>query len=237
IGIVLAFWSVFSVVSAFYSAVHLRVDVAVFIHYRKVDASLLGSAIKAACPAFASAISVRTVLSLDKFLLEKIGGIELVGIYTFFLSVINSVLAVLDAGYISKVYRSVTQMGVAGDLRGVLGVCVHTFVCGALLSSGSFTICMLFFSYQGMESHLEHVGAFIILSLFVVVIGIGNVLRLYELSADKQKVVLSAGIYSLISAIIVYFLLRTVDPMVRVSSVIFVSQLIFLVILLSGVFK
>lgn len=94
---VIYFWSVGSLISSLFSIFLLRSSIGRII-FPKVDLSWIHTAFFSSSLFLISTLIFRSILGLDKFLIERFLGLETVGIYTVFAAVSLGVLGLVESG-------------------------------------------------------------------------------------------------------------------------------------------
>lgn len=72
----------------------------------KIDRSWIWKGIKVAVPFLIATLALRSVFTIDRYWVQLIGGLELVGAYVLFVGVANTLITFLDAGVFSFAYPS-----------------------------------------------------------------------------------------------------------------------------------
>ncbi|MEQ8925373.1 MAG: hypothetical protein RLO81_06135 [Fulvivirga sp.] len=91
----------------------------------------------------ASSASMRSAFFLDKLIISYFLGRELLGIYTMFQTVFNSILSFIEAGILSKYFNHSSKTYFQNGLDGLIKCSSHYKK--IILSSASFLIICLFF--------------------------------------------------------------------------------------------
>ncbi|NRH26807.1 hypothetical protein [Pseudomonas sp. MS19] len=113
---------------------------------QKVDWYWISQGLKVALPLLVSTLALRGLFTIDRYWLEALGGLDVLGAYVLFMGFSNSLMAFLDAGVFAFIYPKLIssfQKKNASDYRkGVKKLAVQTialsvlFVVAALLLIG-----------------------------------------------------------------------------------------------------
>ncbi|WP_168379949.1 lipopolysaccharide biosynthesis protein [Acinetobacter indicus] len=101
---VLVLWLIFSIVALALSIYSLKYIFSIKEKINKVKPKWLSSGLKVCIPLLVSTLMMRTITTIDRFWMEKIDGLELVGVYSFYFGVAGSLIAFLDSGVFSFYY-------------------------------------------------------------------------------------------------------------------------------------
>lgn len=82
---------------------------------RRADFSWVISGVKIALPFLLATIALRSILTLDRYLIEVTSGLELLGVYVFFMGISMSLLSFLESAVFSFYYPTMIQSHAAGD--------------------------------------------------------------------------------------------------------------------------
>jgi len=70
----------------------------------QIDLAWLINGLKIALPFFVASIAVRGIATFDRFFVERVGGLEILGVYVLFIGVTTAVISFLDAGVVDFSY-------------------------------------------------------------------------------------------------------------------------------------
>lgn len=142
---VLFAWSVgggLAVLLAMYRLHQLRIEG----WCRRVDWRWIGRGLKVALPLLVATLALRALFTLDRYWVEALGGLEVLGAYVLFIGFSNALLAFLDAGVFAFLYpgliRSFQSRDAYAYRKGLKKLAVQTcalslgFVVTALLLIG-----------------------------------------------------------------------------------------------------
>lgn len=105
IDFVLGAWALaglLSVVAGFYTLVQLHI----VGWQKKTDWNWISKGLKVSIPFLLGTLAIRGVFTIDRFWLESLGGLEVVGAYVLFIGICGSLMSFLDAGLFTFAYPS-----------------------------------------------------------------------------------------------------------------------------------
>lgn len=101
---VLVLWLIFSIIALVLSIHYLKYIFTIKESVKKVKPRWLFSGLKVCIPILISTLMMRTITTIDRFWMEKLDGLELVGVYSFYFGIAGSLIAFLDSGVFSFYY-------------------------------------------------------------------------------------------------------------------------------------
>lgn len=75
----------------------------------RIDWSWIGSGLKVALPLLAATLALRALFTLDRYWLESLAGMEVLGAYVFYTGLATALVSFLDAGVFSFLYPSLIR--------------------------------------------------------------------------------------------------------------------------------
>lgn len=158
---------------------------------KRVDWTWIQTGIKVALPFLVATLAIRGVYTLDRYWLESLSGLEVLGAYVLFIGIANAMLSFLDAGVFAFSYPGLIrafQQGQTAEFRqGLRRLMIQT-----VALSGAFSIVALLFidpllGWLDKPLYIEQKGLFpwILLAIFLSALGMIPHYALYAKNYDK----------------------------------------------------
>lgn len=158
---------------------------------KRIDWAWIQTGIKVALPFLVATLAIRGVYTLDRYWLESLSGLEVLGAYVLFIGIANAMLSFLDAGVFAFSYPGLIrafQQGQTAEFRqGLRRLMIQT-----VALSGAFSIVALLFidpllGWLGKPLYIEQKGLFpwILLAIFLSALGMIPHYALYAKNYDK----------------------------------------------------
>lgn len=151
-------------------------------------------------------LALRGVQTFDRYWLESLGGIEIVGAYVLFFGVAGSLLAFLDAGVFAFTYPTLIKLHQAQDndsartiVRKMLGLTVFLSAGFALVSWFLLPFLLIWIN-NPVYSQANYLYPYLLSAIIINAVGMVPHFALYARGCDKPI------IYSHISALICFLL-------------------------------
>ena len=81
-----------------------------------VDREWIRRGIRLVAPVFLGSLALRGITTVDRYIVDQFWGKDIVGVYTFYAMLANSVLTFVDAGVIALIYPKLVETMQRGDL-------------------------------------------------------------------------------------------------------------------------
>jgi O-antigen/teichoic acid export membrane protein len=189
LDVVFAAWALSSFIAVAFSAWGLR-------HLergsaRPVDWPWIRKGLKVAAVFLVGALFQRGVFTLDRYILEGAGGLDLVGVYTFFMGIAMAAIAFLDAGVFAFLYPRVVSAfnsGVTSEFTAEMRrLLVRTVLATGTLVAGAAVLIHPVLRLLDRPLYTENAGVFWILLGAVGIFALAMVphFGLYAMGRDR----------------------------------------------------
>lgn len=157
----------------------------------KVNYLLLKKYIKTVPTILIGTLATRSMFSLDRVILEKTNGLEVVGAYGLYVGIASAFVAIIDAGVLMRAYPSLVKYGRLNhddynklSKKIQLQVAIATLIGIALYELTVNSVLRI----VSKQSYLEysHIGALLILAYGIYSLSFPLNCRLYSCEADKS---------------------------------------------------
>ncbi|WPA92125.1 hypothetical protein QS795_017035 [Providencia zhijiangensis] len=205
--LILVSWFIFDVIGVVIFLKYLKSKQGLIFSYHHIRFNFLRNCIPHAIPLFSGAILIRITVTLDKLILSYFTSLANVGVYTFFVSISNAFQAIIDAGYVSRIYKSVILSSLNNNMRDflitlarVLFICIISII---PLSISSY----LFFMEFNFNEYKENIALLILILLSATFFSVNNIIKLFLSSMKKTKPIFISSLISFIAFIAPCFFL------------------------------
>lgn len=181
-------------------------------------------------PMLAASLSIRGVFTFDRFAVEKISGLEVLGSYTLFISMTSAIQSFLDTILISFSFPKIAELAYHKKyelyFKEIRIFSVQVILLSLLLCLGCWICGFFMVAWIGKIEYSETFLMFelLIIATFIYCLSIIPHLALYALRADKE-IVRSQIITLIVFCIFVYLAIKTKDiyfiPIGMITSFIF----------------
>lgn len=159
-----------------------------------------------------STLALRAIQTFDRYALEAIGGIEIVGAYVLFMGIAGSLLAFLDAGVFSFSYPKLIKSKHEEDEPEFSKQMRHMFwstltMC-ITFCLASYILLPYFLNWLGKEAYSSSIYIFYWVALAAILNAIGLVPHYALYAMDKDRLIIISHILALIVFIGGVFLLK-----------------------------
>lgn len=184
--------------------------------------------IKVAAQYLIGTLSLRGLFTFDRYLLDIHFGKSAVGVYSFFMSLVNSLQAFADAGIVSKLYPRIVVAYRTGrykeyrhHLKNMTAGIVVFIIC---FSTGLYITIKPVFVFIGRQVYIEQVAILWVLLAAVAIYCLGLVphYALYARGADRP-IVISSIISVLVFMSSIITLITITNEMIGVAIAVLVS--------------
>lgn len=179
----------------------------------KVDWHWIGKGLKVALPLLVATLALRALFTIDRYWLEALGGLEVLGAYVLFVGLSNALLAFLDAGVFAFIYpgliRSFQEQNEFAYKQGLKKLAVQTitlsfvFVVFALFLIGPLLI------WLDKPLYIEQQALFPWVLLATVIYAIGMVPHYALYAQGLDAPIIKSHIAGLLVFIVATWLLST----------------------------
>lgn len=160
----------------------------------QIDFAWLIRGLKVALPFFVASMAVRGIATFDRFFMEKLGGLEVVGAYVLFIGMATAVISFIDAGIVDFSYPKLVAAARAKDRSAFF--LEMSRARGNVLGLGAFLIVLcglgghFFVDALGKDVYIENISIFYWLlgATALNALSIVPQLGLYALGQDRAIV-------------------------------------------------
>ncbi|GAA0841481.1 hypothetical protein GCM10009113_08020 [Marinobacter szutsaonensis] len=160
----------------------------------KVDRDWIMRGIKVAVPLLVATLAIRGVFTVDRYWVQFLGGLELVGAYVLFFGIANTLMAFLDAGVFSFAYPGMIaafkQNNSAQYRRKMREMLLMTLLFSGLFGLVSSLLLPYLLDWLGKDVYLENHFLFYWLLLATILNGLGMIphYAVYAQNRDRSIV-------------------------------------------------
>ncbi|WP_445373507.1 oligosaccharide flippase family protein [Photorhabdus tasmaniensis] len=188
--------------------------------YKNINWAWIRKGVMLALPMLIASVAVRGVFTFDRFFIEKIAGLELLGAYVLFASMASAVQSFLDTIVITFSFPRLTSLALAGRMdefkKEMWVFSLKVVGCTLLLSFSCWLFSSVLLQWLSDEVYLKHINLLgaLLFATIVYCFSLIPHMGLYALRYDKHI------IYSQVVALIIFVLLSLVA--VQMKDVMFV---------------
>ena len=229
------FSSVFSVVIAMYL---LR-----FVGWKNVfcqplELKWIIKGVKLAFPMLLSTLAIKTVFTMDKYSLEYIGGLSLLGVYAVYIGICNAFLSFMDAAVFQFRYPKLVKYKNSNQpelfLLEVKRLVLSVFGYMTFILLALFLVSDLVFSYLNKPEYLKHISIYWLLIWAHVLLVISYIPHYVLFAMKKDKWLLFAHFLALLTFLCLIEILNIESALERIAMALLGSMAVaFIVKLLS----
>lgn len=81
----------------------------------KVDWQWIGKGLRLAIPLLVASLAIRGIFTFDRYWVESIAGLDVLGVYVLFIGITTSIISFLDAGVVVFLYPKILAAAKVGD--------------------------------------------------------------------------------------------------------------------------
>lgn len=183
---------------------------------KRVDWAWIRQGIRVALPFLVATLAIRGVYTLDRYWLEALSGLEVLGAYVLFIGIANAMMSFLDAGVFAFSYPELirfVQRGRPAEFRKELKkLAAQTLVLSSVFSVTALLMIDPLLGWLGKTLYIEHKDLFpwVLLANFLYALGMIPHYALYAQGRDKP--IIHSHIVSLIVFIVAVWLLSLHYP-------------------------
>lgn len=138
----------------------------------------------------------RAIFTLDRYILESAGGLDLVGVYTFFMGIAMAAMAFLDAGVFAFLYPrlvSAFQSGKITEFRtGMRALTIRTVLATIALVAGAAVLVFPVLSLLDRPLYTSNISVFWLLLGAVTLYALGMIPHFGLYAMGRDRVILLA---------------------------------------------
>lgn len=199
----------------------------------KVDWRWIGKGIAVSAAFLFATLALRGTQTFDRYMLESIGGIEVVGAYVLFVGIAGSLLAFLDSGVFSFTYPALIGLSQnknwAVARKKVKQMLWFTIAFSFLFSMASLIVMPYLLKWIGKDAYTSSIDLYywILLATIVNVIGLVPHYALY--AAGKDKAIILSHVLAFFVFCGAVFLLRATSHALAVPQGLVIAFLFILI--------
>lgn len=178
-------------------------------------------------------LALRGMQTFDRYWLEAIGGIEVVGAYVLFIGVAGSLLAFLDAGVFSFTYPTLIKLNEVRNFDLLRKKVRQMLWATAALTAGFSLVSWLGLPYLlhwiGKETYIAAIGFYPWLLLATVLNAIGMVPHFALYASGKDKPIIGSHVAALLTFGVTVLALRDISGPLAVPQGLIASFMLILI--------
>jgi O-antigen/teichoic acid export membrane protein len=155
----------------------------------KIDREWIWRGLKVALPFLVATLAIRGVFTVDRYWIQLLAGLEVVGAYVLFIGVANTLMAFLDAGVFSFAYPGMIAAYQSNDptqyRRRMREMLALTLVFSALFAGVSAALFPYLLDWLGKDVYLQNYSLFYWLLLATILNALGMIPH-YAIYAQKR---------------------------------------------------
>lgn len=199
----------------------------------RVDSTWIVKGVKIALPLLGATLALRGVFTIDRYWLQSLAGLEIVGAYVLFIGVANTLMAFLDAGVFSFAYPSMIRAWTERDvdtfrkkLREMAVLTTLFCAAFALLSSLLFPYLL---DWLGKAVYLDHYYLYYWLLAAVTLNALGMIPHYALYAQSRDRPIVQSHLGALAVFVPTTALVALWSPILAVPAGLCMSQLFILV--------
>lgn len=223
-------WSMACLAAIIFSLIKFKI-IGVSGWVEKIDRAWIWRGVKVAVPFLIATLAIRGVFTIDRYWVQMVGGLELVGAYVLFIGVASTLMAFLDAGVFSfsypKMIVAFNNNNAHEYRRKVREMLIHTLSFSVIFSIASSLILPYLLVWLGKDVYLENEALFYWL-LLATILNALSMIPHYALYAQKrdrsiiQSHLLALPIFLMAVSVVMVWLPNLAVPLGLCASQLFV---------------
>ncbi len=163
-----------------------------------IDWAWLKRGIKASLTLLIATLALRGMQTIDRYWLEAISNMEIVGAYMIFIGIAGTMLSLLDAGSFSYAYPRLLHLVKAKESREISRIVstlfLTTFTLSTLFSITLFFLMPTLLHWIGKDLYLQEIDLFYWILIATIVNALGHVphYALYAFGRDREIAIANA---------------------------------------------
>lgn len=170
---------------------------------QKINWSWVKKGIGVASVFLLGTLALRGIFTLDRYLVEHFAGKEMLGVYTLYFGIANSVISFVDAGVFSFRYPKLISIFKSGDLAAFEAAhrsfARQTLIAVAILGGGAAALAVPVLTWIGKPVYLEHLPVYFTLLAVSMLFVIGHIPHYVLYAIGGDRVILRANLIGIIS--------------------------------------
>lgn len=231
---ILQIWLMFVFISVLFALYCIQRAVPIKFRYLKLEFQWLKKGLKVASVFFIGTLFLRTIFYFDKIIINHYSNLQLVGIYVFYIGIINAVQSVLDVLVISRYYPSlVASVGKLDHLVSAKRrMMMHVLVQGGGLFLLSIPACWIVVRLLGKSGYEQMFYLYPLLCVAWLILNISMVYHYVLFGLKKDNYILLCNIFVFAVFFILFFgLIQLTDHILISVAVSFFSSYTLLLLL------
>lgn len=187
---VLSAWALGGVAGFIYAAVKIS-SMRIGSWGRQVDWSWIKMGVCVALPLLVATLAIRGLFTLDRYWLESLAGLDVLGAYVLYMGLASAMVAFLDAGVFAFIYpaliTSYNQADHCGYKRNLKKLLLQTVILSVAFSIGALALLEPLLVWLNKPLYMEHKELFSwgLLAMFLYAIGMVPHYALYAQQQDR----------------------------------------------------
>lgn len=159
--------------------------------HKQVDWQWIAKGLKIAIPLLVATLALRGVFTLDRYWLEALAGLEVLGAYVLFMGISNAMMSFLDAGVFAFSYPGLitahSRQDSAAFRQGLRKLLIQTLALSAAFAVIALLMISPLLQWLGKSLYLEQQGLFpwVLLATLLYAIGMVPHYALYAQGHDR----------------------------------------------------
>lgn len=216
---VLGAWTVAGLVTALVGAYRLT-HLHIAGWQKKIDWSWIATGLKVSIPFLVATLAIRGVFTLDRYWLQSLGGLDVLGAYVLFISIGGALMAFLDAGIFAFGYPvligAYQKKQPALFYKSVRTMLVQTVVLSVTFSVVSLLLLSPLLNWLGNPLYVaqQHLYLWVLIAMVLYALGMVPHFALYAQGIDRP--IIHSHIASLIVFVMATWLFSQCWPLLAV---------------------
>lgn len=197
-----------------------------------IDLAWIIRGVKVALPLLVATLALRGVFTVDRYWLQSLAGLEIVGVYVLFVGVANTLMAFLDAGVFSFAYPSMIRAWKEQDLKAfrykLKEMTVLTVLFSAAFALISILLLPFLLDWLGKAVYLDYYYLYYWLLAAVILNALGMIPHYAIYAQNRDRPIVQSHIGALAVFVPTTALMAMWSPVLAVPAGLCVSQLFIL---------
>lgn len=173
--------------------------------HKQIDWQWIGKGLRIAIPLLVATLALRGLFTLDRYWLEALAGLEVLGAYVLFMGISNALMSFLDAGVFAFSYPGLitahSRQDAAAFRQGLRKLLVQTLVLSAAFAVVALLLIGPLLQWLDKPLYLEQQGLFPWILLTTVLYALGMVPHYALYARGHDRPIIHSHIASLLAFI------------------------------------
>lgn len=196
---ILWFWIIFDVSALLIGCLYFSQN-SFFKSKKIITNDWLISGLKICIPLLLSTLIIRAITTIDRMILEKFDGLEVVAVYALFMGLTNSLISFLETGVFSFIYpKMILQKNNPSEFRALLKKMVfHTVLLMIVITLGLLVLLPFLLKWVGKEVYFTHYNIFYLVLVANIIYCLSMIPHYILYTKNKDKKIIFSHIFGMI---------------------------------------